>query len=78
MASNLIQTNQIAKIQTSKKLIAFYDKLRPAPIEHYAQIHAKGEEVSGSKISSLIGISIQDKSLFSVKRRTGISFPPTP
>ena len=49
MASNLIQTNQIAKIQTSKKLIAFYDKLRPAPIEHYAQIHAKGEEVSGSK-----------------------------
>ena len=34
MASNLIQTNQIAKIQTSKKLIAFYDKLRLAPIEH--------------------------------------------
>lgn len=30
MASNLIQTNQIANIQTSKKLIAFYDKRRPA------------------------------------------------
>ena len=28
MAANIIQTNQIAKIQTNKKLIAFYDKRR--------------------------------------------------
>ena len=41
MASNIIPTNQIAKIQTNKKLIAFYDKLHIATIEHYAQIHAK-------------------------------------
>lgn len=39
MASTIIPTNQIAKIQTNKKLIAFYDKLHIAPIEHYAQIH---------------------------------------
>lgn len=78
MASNLIQTNQIAKIQTSKKLIAFYDKLRPAPIEHYAQIHAKGEEVSGSKTSSLIGISIQDYSNGTGQNNTIVQFNLTP
>lgn len=63
MASNIIPTNQIAKIQTNKKLIAFYDKLHIAPIEHYAQIHAKGEtDQTNGKVSSLIGISIQDYS----------------
>lgn len=41
MASNIIPTNQIAKIQTNKKLIAFYDKLHIAPIEHYAQMTDK-------------------------------------
>lgn len=63
MASNITPTNQIAKIQTNKKLIAFYDKLHIAPIEHYAQIHAKGEtDQANAKINSLIGISIQDYS----------------
>lgn len=55
MASNIIPTNQIAKIQTNKKLIAFYDKLHIAPIEHYAQIHAKGEtDQTNGKVSSLL------------------------
>ena len=63
MASTIIPTNQIAKIQTNKKLIAFYDKLHIASIEHYAQIHAKGEsDQTNTKVSSLIGISIQDYS----------------
>lgn len=54
MASNIIPTNQIAKIQTNKKLIAFYDKLHIAPIEHYAQIHAKGEtDQTNGKVSSM-------------------------
>lgn len=63
MASNITPTNQIAKIQTNKKLIAFYDKLHIAPIEHYAQIHAKGEtDQANTKINSLIGISVQEYS----------------
>lgn len=78
MASNLIQTNQIAKIQTSKKLIVFYDKLRLAPIEHYAQLHAKGEEISGAKLNSLIGISIQDYSNGTGQNNTIVQFNLTP
>lgn len=78
MASTLIQTNQIAKIQTSKKLIAFYDKLRLAPIEHYAQLHAKGEEISGTKTNSLIGISIQDYSNGTGQNNTIVQFNLTP
>lgn len=75
MASNIIQTNQIAKIQTNKKLIAFYDKLHLAPIEHYAQIHAKGEtDSSGSKVNSLIGISIQDYSNGTGQNNTIVQF----
>ncbi len=58
-----IITNQIAKIQTAKKLIALYDKLNPAQACNYAQIHAKGEEnASGRKVYSLIGIEVQDYS----------------
>lgn len=52
-------TNQIVKIQTSKKLIAFYDKLKTVESTNYAQLHAKGEKDSaGIKHSSLIGITI--------------------
>ena len=56
-------TDQICKIQTSKKLIALYDRLRCTSYNSYAQLHAKGEfEENGHKVHSLIGISIQDYS----------------
>ena len=75
MAANIIQTNQIAKIQTNKKLIAFYDKLQPAPLTHYAQLHAKGEQnESDFKVNSLIGISIQDYSNGTGQNNTIVSF----
>lgn len=35
-------TDQICKIQTSKKLIALYDRLRCTSYNSYAQLHAKG------------------------------------
>lgn len=54
-------TDQICKIQTDKKLIAFYDKLLTTTYNSFAQLHAKGEYVeNGHKAHSLIGISIQD------------------
>ena len=62
MSQNLVQTNQIIKVQTDKKLIGFYDKLKKAPIERYAQIHAKGDVINGKRTNSLIGISLQDYS----------------
>lgn len=75
MAANIIQTNQIAKIQTNKKLIAFYDKLQPAPLTHYAQLHAKGEpNENGFKVTSLIGLSIQDYSNGTGQNNTIVSF----
>lgn len=53
-------TDQICKVQTSKKLIALYDRLRYTSYNSYAQLHAKGEfEENGHKVHSLIGISIQ-------------------
>ena len=56
-------TDQICKVQTSKKLIALYDRLRYTSYNSYAQLHAKGEfEENGHKVHSLIGISIQDYS----------------
>ena len=52
-------TDQICKVQTSKKLIALYDRLRYTSYNSYAQLHAKGEfEENGHKVHSLIGISI--------------------
>lgn len=36
-------TDQICKIQNDRALIAFYDRLRYAPLGNYAQLHAKGE-----------------------------------
>lgn len=38
-------TDQICKIQTDKKLIAFYDKLLTTSYNSFAQLHAKGEYV---------------------------------
>lgn len=61
MAGQII-SNQIYKIQTSKKLIASFDKLNAAPISCYASIHASGEEENGRRLYSLIGIEIQDYS----------------
>ena len=44
-------TDQICKVQTSKKLIALYDRLRYTSYNSYAQLHAKGEfEENGHKV----------------------------
>lgn len=54
-------SDQICKVQTDKKLIAFYDRLRYAAMTNYAQLHAKGEYMENDhKTHSLIGITIQD------------------
>lgn len=56
-------SNQICKIQTNRKLIALYDKLRYAAWTNYAQLHANGEYMeNGRKVNSLIGVTIQDYS----------------
>ncbi len=56
-------SRQIAVYKTDKKLIEFNDKLRPAPIDNYAHIHAEGEkDGNGNKIYSLIGLVVQDYS----------------
>lgn len=48
-------TDQICKVQTSKKLIALYDRLRYTSYNSYAQLHAKGEfEENGHKVHSLL------------------------
>ena len=44
MEDNRIQ-NQIAIYMTNKKLCEFTDKLKPAPVEYYAHMHAQGEEM---------------------------------
>ena len=64
MAGNKnIATNQISKVQTATKVIALYDKLRVADVNHYAQLHAKGEyRENGVKMSSLIAVTIMDYS----------------
>ena len=55
--------NQIAIYMTNKKLVEFNDKLKPAPIEYYAHIHAQGEKVGdGSRPRSCIGMVLQDYS----------------
>ena len=47
-------TDQICKIQNDRALIAFYDRLRYAPLGNYAQLHAKGEyQENGHKVHSL-------------------------
>lgn len=56
-------SDQICKIQTDRKLIALYDRLRYASYTNYAQLHARGEySENGHKAHSLIGVTIQDYS----------------
>lgn len=60
MEDNRIQ-NQIAIYMTNKKLCEFTDKLKPAPIEYYAHMHAQGEEqADGIRAYSCIGVVLQD------------------
>ena len=48
---------------TNKKLCEFTDKLKPAPIEYYAHMHAQGEEqADGIRAYSCIGVVLQDYS----------------
>ena len=44
-------TDQICKVQTSKKLIALYDRLRYTSYNSYAQLHAKGEFEENGPVS---------------------------
>ena len=52
MEDNRIQ-NQIAIYMTNKKLCEFTDKLKPAPIEYYAHMHAQGEEQAVARVVDL-------------------------
>lgn len=63
MSERQIQ-NQIAVYKTDKKLVEFNDKLKLAPVEYYAHIHAQGEKMAdGSRCyRSCIGIVVQDYS----------------
>lgn len=55
--------NQIAIYMTNKKLCEFNDKLKPAPIEYYAHLHAQGEkQENGSRPRSCVGMVLQDYS----------------
>ena len=59
MEDNRIQ-NQIAIYMTNKKLCEFTDKLKPAPVEYYAHMHAQGEEQSdGFRAYSCIGVVLR-------------------
>lgn len=54
---------QIAIYMTDKKLCEFNDKLKPAPVDYYAHLHAQGEKQSdGSRQRSCIGMVLQDYS----------------
>lgn len=62
MESQRIQ-NQIALYMTNKKLCEFNDKLKVAPVEFYAHIHAQGEkQANGARSRSCIGVVLQDYS----------------
>ena len=62
MEDNRIQT-QISIYMTNKKLCEFNDKLKVAPLEYYAHIHAQGEKTEGGRNSrSCIGVVLQDYS----------------
>ena len=54
---------QISIYMTNKKLCEFNDKLKLAPLEYYAHLHAQGEKQSdGRRQRSCIGIVLQDYS----------------
>ena len=62
MEENRIQ-QQIAIYMTSKKLVEFNDKLKVAPVEYYAHLHAQGEKVGDARCPrSCIGMVLQDYS----------------
>ena len=54
---------QISIYMTNKKLCEFNDKLKLAPVEYYAHLHAQGEKQGdGNRQRSCIGIVLQDYS----------------
>ena len=54
---------QIAIYMTDKKLCEFNDKLKLAPVDYYAHVHAQGEkQEDGSRQRSCIGMVLQDYS----------------
>lgn len=56
-------SNQIAVYKNSKTLLEFQDKLKVAPINSYAHVHAGGETgADGRRTHSLIGILMKDYS----------------
>ncbi len=61
MEENRIQ-QQIAIYMTNKKLVEFNDKLKLAPVEFYAHIHAQGEKVGDNRQRSCVGVVLQDYS----------------
>lgn len=73
--NNDIVQSQIAKVQTNNKLIALYEKLKPASVIRYAQLHAKGEyRENGRKATSLIGIILQDYSTGTGQNNVVVSY----
>lgn len=56
-------STQISVVKTDRRLIAFYDKLKAAPVSNYAQLHANGEYYENNrKVRSLIGLRLLDYS----------------
>jgi len=56
-------TRQIAVYKTDKKLFELLDRLNPAPIEHYATLHAQADNgPDGKRVYSNIGIVVMDYS----------------
>lgn len=56
-------STQISVVKTDRKLVAFYDKLKIAPVANYAQLHANGEYYERNrKVRSLIGLRLLDYS----------------
>lgn len=75
MEDNRVQT-QISLYMTNKKLCEFNDKLKPAPVEYYAHVHAQGEKArDGSRQRSCIGLVLQD--YVSANKTDCVVFNPT-
>ncbi len=56
-------SRQITVYKTDKKLLEFVDKLKIAPVNHYAHIHSFGDiDEDGIKQISCIGLVLQDYS----------------
>ena len=52
---------QVAIYMTNRKLCEFNDKLKAAPVEYYAHIHAQSEKIPGAaRQRSCIGMVLQD------------------